>query len=225
MSMKENQHYSDSEIIQKILAGETALFEILIRRNNPFLYKTGRSYGYNHEDTQDLMQETFISAYTSLSKFENRASFKTWIIKIMLNKCFHKYQKFSFKNEQTGLLNINEKSTPMYSGSNHEDPNRNVLNRELNHVLENSLEKIPVEYRMVFSLREVNGLNQAETAEALSISEANVKVRFHRAKSMLRKEIEKVYTAEDLFEFNLVYCDTMVKRVMDHIYASVSTAR
>ncbi len=76
---------SDIESIQKIIGGEVALFEILIRRNNAFLYKTGRSYGYSHDDTQDLMQDTFINAYSNLPKFENRSSFKTWVIKIMLN--------------------------------------------------------------------------------------------------------------------------------------------
>ena len=93
--------FPDIEIIQKIIAGEVELFEILIRRNNPFLYKTGRAYGYKHEDTQDLMQETFINAYLNLSKFENRWSFKTWIIRIMLNNYFQKQQKFSFKNEKS----------------------------------------------------------------------------------------------------------------------------
>ena len=94
------EQYSDQELIQKILGGEVALFEILIRRNNPYLYKTGRSYDYNHEDTQDLMQDTFIDAFHNLSKFENRSTFKTWLIKIMLNNCYKKKEKFSFKNER-----------------------------------------------------------------------------------------------------------------------------
>src|SRR5665647_1648566 len=168
---------SDIEIIQKIIGGEAALFEILIRRNNAFLYKTGRSYGYSHEDTQDLMQDTFINAYSNLPKFENRSSLKTWIIKIMLNNCFQKQKKFSFKNEITNT--INEKSIPMFSNHQHTDANKEVVNRELNHVIEKSLEQIPVEYRMVFSLREISGLNVAETAEALKISESNVKVRLN----------------------------------------------
>lgn len=206
---------SDLEITQKILGGETALFEILIRRNNAFLYKTGRSYGYSHEDTQDLMQDTFINAYSNLSKFENRSSFKTWIIKIMLNNCFQKQKKFSFKNEITNT--INEKSIPMFSNHQHTDANKEIVNRELNHVIEKSLEQIPIEYRMVFSLREISGLNVAETAEALKISESNVKVRLNRAKLMLRKQIENKYTAADIFEFNLIYCDAMVHKVMEEI--------
>ena len=206
---------SDIEIIQKIIGGEAALFEILIRRNNAFLYKTGRSYGYSHEDTQDLMQDTFINAYSYLPKFENRSSFKTWIIKIMLNNCFQKQKKFSFKNEITNT--INEKSIPMFSNHQHTDANKEVVNRELNHVIEKSLEQIPIEYRLVFSLREISGLNVAETAEALKISESNVKVRLNRAKLMLRKQIENKYTAADIFEFNLIYCDAMVHKVMKAI--------
>jgi RNA polymerase sigma factor (sigma-70 family) len=216
--MKAFEQYGDIEIIQKILEGEFALFEILIRRNNPFLYKTGRSYNYNHEDTQDLMQDTLIDAYTNLIKFENRASFKTWIIKIMLNNCFRKQQKFSFKNEVAN--EISDKSIPMFSNQPHTDTNKTVVNRELSLVIENALEQVPLDYRMVFSLREINGLNVMETAEALSISEANVKVRLNRAKTMLRKEIEKTYTTEDIFEFNRVYCDAMTNSVMNKIKSS-----
>jgi RNA polymerase sigma-70 factor (ECF subfamily) len=213
--MNSFEQYTDIGIIQKILEGEVALFEILIRRNNPFLYKTGRSYNYSHEDTQDLMQDTFIDAYTHLAKFENRASFKTWIIKIMLYKCFQKRQKAAFKNEmsferigQSGSMLKNESNT---------DTNKTIMNRELSSVIENALQKIPLDYRMVFSLRELNGLNVAETAGALDISEANVKVRLNRAKAMLRKEIEKSYSTEDIFEFNLVYCDIITTNVMNKL--------
>ncbi len=213
--MKEPGQYADIDIIQKVLQGEVELFEILIRRNNSFLYKTGRSYNFNHEDTQDLMQDTLVDAYTHLAKFENRSSFKTWIIKIMLNNCFKKQQKFSFKNEMAN--NISEKSIPMFQHRQNTDTGKTVANRELNLIIENSLQQVPLDYRMVFSLREMNGLNVMETAEALNISEANVKVRLNRAKTMLRKEIEKTYTAEDIFEFNLVYCDAITNNVMKQL--------
>ena len=213
--MKAFEQYADIEIIQKILKGEFELFEILIRRNNSLLYKTGRSYNYNHEDTQDLMQDTFIDAYSNLTKFENRASFKTWIIKIMLNNCFRKQQKLSFKNEIAN--EISDKSIPMFSNQSPTNTNKTVLNKELSLVIESAMKHVPLDYRMVFSLREITGLNVAETAEALSISEANVKVRLNRAKTMLRKEIEKSYTAEDIFEFNLIYCDVITSNVLNRL--------
>ena len=205
----------DTVIIQKIINGEITLFEILLRRNNAFLYKTGRSYGYSHEDTQDLMQDTFINAYLNLSKFNNQSSFKTWIIRIMLNNCYHKRVKFSFKNETSNT--INEKSVPMFSNTKRTDANNEIVNRELNYVIEKSLQQIPTEYRMVFSLREITGLSVAETAETLNITETNVKVRLNRAKSMLRKQIENKYTARDIYDFNLIYCDAIVSRVMNEI--------
>jgi RNA polymerase sigma-70 factor (ECF subfamily) len=203
------------EIIRRILAGEVYLFETLIKRNNGSLYKTGMSYGFNHQDVEDLMQETYINAYSNLSKFENRSSFKTWIIKIMLNQCHHKAKKFSFKNEKPKEISQNENITPMFSSNT--DPNNVVANKELTMIVQNAICKIPVDYRMVFSLRELNGLSIAETAEALDITASNVKVRLNRAKTMLRKQLEQAYTGENLFEYNLIYCNKMVEKVMNII--------
>jgi len=93
-----------------------------------------------------------------------------------------------------------------------------IMNKELGYVIEKALKQVPLDYRMVFSLREINGLNVIETAEALNISEANVRVRLNRAKTMLKKEIEKSYKPEEIFEFNLTWCDRMVERVMEKIY-------
>ena len=178
------------------------------------MYKVGRSYNYSHEDTQDLMQESFIDAYKNLSKFVNRSSFKSWIIKIMLNHCFRKKKKFSFKNEI--VAEIMDNSEPMFKRSEN-DTYKVVANRELHCIIEKALGSVPFDYRMVFTLREMNGLSVSETAKALDISEANVKVRLIRAKTMLRKEIEKSYSAEEIFEFNLIYCDAIVDHVMQTI--------
>jgi RNA polymerase sigma factor (sigma-70 family) len=212
MNIKTTTPYSDFEILERILNGDIALFEMLIRRYNALLYKLGRSYNYNHADTQDLMQDTFINAYENLSKFESRSSFKTWIVKIMLNNCFRKKQKSGFKNEV--VKEINDKSIPMFSNDEHTDPGKPFSNKELSNIIENALNKIPLDYRMVFSLREINGLSIHETAESLNISEANVKVRLNRAKTLLKKEIEKTYTPADIYEFNLKYCDAMVEKIM-----------
>ena len=75
----------------------------------------------------------------------------------------------------------------------------------------------PEDYRMTFTLRELTGLSVAETAELLNINPSNVKVRVNRAKAMLRKEIEKIYAAADIYEFNLIYCDKIVNAVMKNI--------
>jgi RNA polymerase sigma-70 factor (ECF subfamily) len=209
--MVQSEKLTELEIISRIIEGDKSLYEIIVRRFNPYLYKIGRSYNYNHQDTQDLMQETFIDAYKNLHRFEGRSEFKTWIIRIMMNNCYRKREKFSFKNEITSVVNDNSK--PMFSSSNN-DTDKMIQSRELGRIIEEALGKIPFDYRIAFSLREINGLNVAETAELLNISENNVKVRVNRSKAILRKEIEKTYTAGELFEFNLIYCDAMVENVM-----------
>lgn len=208
------EKYTDTDIIRKIMNGETALFEILIRRNNPVLYKVGRSWNFSHEDTEDLMQDTFVDAFMNLGKFEGRASFRTWIIKIMLNNCYRKSQKAGFRNEKA--KEIPDTAVPAFAIVSN-DTNSTVMNGELKSIIEKALTSMPHDYRMVFSLREMNGLNVSETAEALNITEANVRVRHNRARALLRKEIEKSYTPEEIYEFNLVYCDLIVDRVMRKI--------
>lgn len=214
-SLKEFEHYTDIEVIGKILKGENQLYELLIRRNNPFLYRIGRSYNYNHHDTEDLMQETYINAFYSLGKFENKSSFKTWITRIMLNNCYQKKQKFSFKNERPVEEIRIEKNNPMFH--NQMNSEKSFLNKELGHVLENALNNIPEDYRLIFTLRELNGLSILEASETANISETNVKARLSRAKNMLRTEIEKMYSPADIYEFNLVYCDRMVENVLSKI--------
>ena len=201
-------------IIGRILSGDVALYELLIRRHNSYLYKIGRSYRYNHEDTEDLMQDTFIHAFINLAQFEYRSSFKTWISRIMLNKCYHFGQKASVRLGRVATDEFNDDSVPMFSGGKTKDTTYMVMNKELAEILETALTQIPLSYREVFVLREVNGHNVSETSDLLGISESNVKARLMRAKTMLKSEIAKAYRPEDLFEFNLIYCDAMVGRVM-----------
>lgn len=213
------QEYSDAEIIHRILQTEPQLFEELIRRYNSLLYKIGRTYRYNHQDTEDLMQETNAGAYFNLAKFENRSSYKTWLTRIMLNHCYQKRRKFSFKNEiAVEEYEINN-SNPMFQQEDNNE--KNLMNKELKHVIENALQKIPPNYRIVFTLRELGGFSVSETAAVLDIRDSNVKVRLNRAKLMLRTHIEKMYSPEEIYEFNLVYCDRMIKNVMTKIHIQI----
>jgi len=207
---------SDTEIIPRIVSGDAALFEVIIRRYNPVLYKTGRAYGFNHHDIEDLMQDTYINAYEHLRGFENRSSFKTWVLRIMLNQCYHKANKFSFKKEKATGWQDNNKSC-MFMTNNHSDTDKSVINKELSQMIEMALDNLPYDYKMAFTLRELAGLNVAETAALLNTSSMNIKTRLSRAKMMLRKEIEQVYSPEEIYEFNLVYCDKIAGVVMKRI--------
>ena len=211
---KQFEQYSDKEIIQRINDGEIKLYEVLIRRYNSFIYRIGRTYKYNHQDTEDLMQETYIAAFRHLRQFENRSAFKTWLIRIMLNQCYQKKHRLRDTKEiltdDLPIYNTNK----MQTASNNETI---AVNRELGRILEDAIQAIPEDYRLVFALRELNGFNVSETADLLHITESNVKTRLSRAKQMLRTRIEKMYSPQEIFAFNLIYCDGMVDRVMQKI--------
>ncbi len=203
--------FSDEQLAEKISGGEIALFEILIRRYNPLLYKIARSYGLCHEDAEDAMQESYVAAYTQLRQFRQDASFKTWLTKIHLNKCYHKVNYGAIKYEQTGSSFINDNTAPMNVSK--QDPEQSVDNKELGKLLEESLQHLPLHYRSVFLLREIEGFSVQETADLLNISAVNVKVRTNRAKALLQKQLEQYYSSAEIFEFHLKYCDKIVERV------------
>jgi RNA polymerase sigma factor (sigma-70 family) len=208
---------SDQSVINKILEGEISFFEILIRRYNSVLYKIAGSYGFNHQDAEDLMQDTHVSAYTSLQKFEGRSSYKTWISKIMVNKCLYKLKYGYFKNEVPSETVVEPNYQNMYVSTKENQTENVLLNHELASVLEKSLQSIPVMYRTVFLLREVEGFSVAETAELLEITPVNVKVRLNRAKTLLQKQVEQFYSRTEIYSFNLVYCDAIVHKVFERI--------
>ncbi|HEV7331721.1 MAG TPA: sigma-70 family RNA polymerase sigma factor [Flavisolibacter sp.] len=210
---------SDSLVIEKVLAGDISLFEILIRRYNSTLYKIARNYGFNHQDAEDLMQDTHVAAYLALKSFEGRASYKTWISRIMVNKCLYKLKYGYFKNEVPADDVLEPEHQSMYNKTKDNQTEDVLLNRELTSIVEKGLQNIPVLYRTVFVLREIEGFSVAETAELLNITTMNVKVRLNRAKSLLQKQIESSYSRSELYSFNLVYCDAIVQRVFEGINA------
>ena len=213
----DNNKMGEADLIQKIIEGEIAFFEILIRRYNPVLYKIARSYGFNHQDAEDLLQETHFAAYSNLKQFAGRSSYKTWIAKIMVHKCIYKLSYGYKKNEYPDSDRIQEQTAPLFTSGQSQSTESLVLKKEMAAVLQNSLENVPDIYRSVFLLREVEGFSIAETAELLNISTVNVKVRLNRAKTLLQKHLEQYYASADIYPFHLQYCDAIVEKVFKKI--------
>ena len=211
---------NEEELIKKIVEGEKKLFEVLIRRHNSLLYKLARCYGFNHQDAEDIMQETHVAAFTNLKNFQHKASYKTWLSKILIHKCVYKLSYGYFKNERPGTNKIHEQVKPV-SNQSTMGTEKIILNKELSKVLEKSLEEIPLTYRTVFILREVEGFSTNETAELMNSTPVNVKVRLNRAKALLQKKLENFYSATDIYEFNAIFCDAMVKRVFHQIEKTI----
>ncbi|RYY95880.1 MAG: sigma-70 family RNA polymerase sigma factor, partial [Chitinophagaceae bacterium] len=202
-------YVSDEVLVQRVRSGELLLFELLIRRYNPLLYKIARSYGFGHEDAEDLMQETHVAAYTGLPGYRGAASYKTWLTRIHLNKCYRRQQERHVEHLEPVALE---------AVSGQSDANRDIARRELTRFLEESLQALPLIYRSVFVLRELEGFSVAETADLLGITAVNVKVRLNRCKTLMQKGLEGRYSSAELYEFHLKYCDRIVYYVFAKIH-------
>src|SRR5690606_35118249 len=145
----------EKELIERILLGEKSLFELIVRRFNPLLYKVGRSYNLNHEDTQDLMQETFIDAYKYLPTFQGRSEFKTWIIRIMMNHGHRKNENSGYTYERR--QGARENASTIFSEPNH-DLETIMYTKELGQLIVAALQRRPFADRLPSSLREIIGM-------------------------------------------------------------------
>lgn len=147
---------TDESLISRILDGEVQAYEHIVRRYNDYMYKIGRSYGFSHSDTEDLMQEAYVNAYLNLAKFENRSTFKTWLTRIMLNECYHKKYRGRKSGEQTDHKLHPKKKSQMPDTNHNGDTEFKVDNDELSGFLEEAILNIPESYRMV--LRSENSM-------------------------------------------------------------------
>jgi len=211
------ERLSDEEVVARVRAGETAWFEILMRRYNQRLYRVCRSILRDDAEAEDVMQDAYVRAYLHLEQFDGRSQFATWLTKIAVHESL---ARLRYRRKFVEIDAFAESSRNlMMPASNLPSPEQEVLIRTLGVILESAINQLPVAYRSVFMLREIEEMNTAETAESLGISEEAVKVRLHRARARLRKEFTaqtKVATAA-AFQFNGARCDRMVAVVLERI--------
>jgi RNA polymerase sigma factor (sigma-70 family) len=206
---------SDNDIIGRILKGEKNLYSIVVRRYNQRLYKVGMSILNDDAEVEDAMQVAYIKAYENLGKFAFNAAFSTWLTKILINECLLrlKQRKKSILVSDPAMQN----EVSQHSSIETQTPVMKILNVELKAALEKAILNLPEKYRTVFIMREIENMNVAETKECLDITEANVKVRLNRAKSLLKNSLSEYYRSEDMLSFHLTRCDKMVGLVMKQI--------
>ncbi len=200
---------SDEEIVERILKGEKHLFENLMRKFNPRLYRIGMSIINVDEEVEDVMQTAYLNAYLHLGDFLRKSSFSTWLTRIFINE---------------SLLNVRKKQKhkvvqlEKQENFSHDDtPLNSLMNNELKTILEKSIGELPEKYRMIFVMREIEDMSINETMELLSLSESNVKVRLNRAKEMLRNNLSAQYKSPQVFDFHLSRCNRVVNQVMTEI--------
>lgn len=206
---------ADNEIIARVLRGERNLYAILVRRYNERLYRVGMSIINDDGEVEDAMQVAYISAFENLGKFAFRSAFSTWLTKILINESLLRVK------QRKKSIHFNEEmiDNGAYQESLIETktPFMKTLNAELKVILERAIGQLPEKYRTVFVMREIENMNVTETKECLDISEANVKVRLNRAKSLLKNSLSGYYSNEEILHFHLTRCNSMVQRVMKQI--------
>ena len=203
--------FSDEEIVKRVVNGEKHLYEKLMRKFNERLYRISMSIINDDKEAEDIMQTAYLNAYRQLSNFKHQSSFSTWLIRILINESLlHKKRKAQLEKTLTEHIRIDHQP---------ETPLDNLMNKELKAILEKAVLTLPEKYRLVFVMREIQGMTTNETMEALEIGESNVKIRLNRAKEMLRTELNSYWQPGELLEFNLTRCDVIVNYVMHKINA------
>lgn len=204
---------TDEEVVERVLAGQTACFEILMRRYNQRLYRVARSIVGDAAEAEDIMQEAYVRAYLHLGQFDGRARFATWLTRIAVHEALARLRHRRRVVEIDAVAESSEH--PMIPPSNTPGPEQEMLTRTLGVILEAAINQLPAAYRSVFLLREMEEMSTAETAECLGLSEEAVKVRLHRARARLRKAITAQTRAATAaaFQFNGARCDRVVAAV------------
>ena len=205
---------SDDEIITRILEGEKYLYERLMRKYNLRLYRICISMVNDEAAVEDIMQTAYLNAYLSLAGFQNRSSFSTWLIRIMINESTL-YKKRRLRRE----MSLDEKQEERYLT---ETPLNGLMNKELKQILERTIADLPEKYKIVFVMREMEDMSTSETMGALNITESNVKIRLNRAKEMLRVNLSDYYRSGQLYDFNAVRCNRIVNYVMAAVNSSLN---
>ncbi len=207
----------DEEVVARVLAGETALFEILMRRYNQRLYRISRVILRDDGEAEDVMQDAYVRAYEHLNQFAGRAAFSTWLTRIAIHEALARKRRRGRMEELDALPSNGDAMSILKSSA--PSPEAGTATAEARELLEQAIDHLPEAYRTVVMLREVEEMSVAETAESMGVSDAVVKTRLHRAHAMLRKELyaRAKGRATDLYQFHAVRCDRVVKAVFAKI--------
>jgi RNA polymerase sigma-70 factor (ECF subfamily) len=199
----------DREIVRRVVAGEKALYEVLMRRHNQKLYRAVRSILKDEDEVEGVMQQAYVSAYFHLDQFRGAARFSTWLIRIAVHEAFARIR------EHGRFVETDTQDLIMSFPSKDRNPEEHASDRELGGLLQEAIDRLPASYRSVFVLREIEGLGATQTAECLGLSAENVKVRLHRARRRLQEEIYARVGkgVEAVFPFHAPRCDRVVAAV------------
>jgi RNA polymerase sigma-70 factor (ECF subfamily) len=206
---------TDDEVVRRVKAGETALFELIMRRYNQRLYRVARAILRDDGEAEDVMQQAYVNAYSHLDQFAGHARFSTWLTRIAVHEALARARRRSRLGGLQPMPDDTEDHCDLLRDGGH-DPERQAHTSELRRLLESAIDSLPRKYRSVFVLREAEDLDTAEVAACLEISQEAVRTRLHRARTLLRTYLYESTgaTSGSAFSFHLSRCDGVVKAVL-----------
>jgi RNA polymerase sigma-70 factor, ECF subfamily len=183
--------WTDEEVVTQVLQGNHELYEVLVRRHTSRLYRAAVSILRSASDAEDVVQDAFVSAYQHLGQFAGRAKFSTWLTRIAVHRALEIAQG---RREES--LDVPEQDYKSNLRSRGRSPEEYAARHEANKLLDEALARLPEIYRDVVVMRYLHETDTAETAVNLNITESNVKVRLHRACSMMRRHLSNALGVE-----------------------------
>jgi RNA polymerase sigma-70 factor, ECF subfamily len=207
---------ADEEIVVRVLQGQTALYEVLMRRHNERVYRAARAILRDEREAEDVMQQAYVNAYSHLRQFDGRATFSTWLVRIAVHEALARVRRrarvVAFDPERAPLEGRMPQPTPP-------DPERQAYAAEVAALLESAIDALPDGMREVFMLRQVEGMSTDEVASALDVSPDVVKTRLSRARAALRRDLlERAGIASpSTFRSLRPRCDRVVQAVLERI--------
>jgi RNA polymerase sigma-70 factor (ECF subfamily) len=206
---------SDAELAGRVAAGDTAAFEILMRRHNRMLFRTARAILRDDAEAEDALQEAYLQAYNAIGSFRSDAKLSTWIARIVANEALMRLRK---QTRRAAIVPLQPGAAldPIPDTDMNTTPERSAEREQMRRLLEAEIDSLPDDYRAVFMLRAVEELSVEETADVLGIPQATVRSRLFRARGLLRAalaaKIDLAYEAA--FGFAGERCDRIVANVL-----------
>jgi len=183
----------ESKLVELAKSGDRQALAQLVKNNEQTVYNFSYKICRDREKAEHIMQETFFSMIKSLHQFDGNSKISTWLYRIVSNHCLMLARKDKSKTF-VSIDNDDDLYEDKYTADWSRIPNQDIENSELKKILDDSIDKLSPEYRIVFLLRDVEGLSTEETAELTELSIPAVKSRLHRARAFLRKELNKAFS-------------------------------
>jgi len=215
---------TEAELVRRARERDEAAIRSIMQSNNRRLYRLARGILRNDSEAEDVVQETYVRAFTHLQDFRGDSSFATWLGRIAINEALGRLRRQRASVEWTslppGTLEAQIIQFPLSAAS--EDPEKSMAQREIQHVVEHAIDDLPEAFRIVFITRVIEGMNVEETAEILGLKPETVKTRLHRARTMLRDNVEKKIgpVVMEAFPFAGKRCERLTDAVLKRLGAS-----